>query len=186
MFEITISNTKKNSGSRILVELDRSPLAIPPVVLIGGGDRKAKLKAHYSKCLGADDKDQRQQQLFQFFAFIYGHGKKDNKGLHLVASSKQYQIHGQAVKEFLEENKEMLDLVSGYVVDGIKPVAQTMDNRPIKEILDEAAGTAAPAEPMIPFGQSSVQLPPEEMAQIQALIQEDQARERLAANPQAQ
>lgn len=177
MFEITQGRSAKNQGTRILVDVERAVTAIPKAVLIGGGDRKTKLKAHYSKCLGANATSSAQQALFQFFAFIYGHGKKDNKGLHLVCASKNQPIHTQAVKEFLIENSEVLDLVSGYVVDGIRPVAQTTDNCPLNGILDEATSDVSD---MMSFNGSSVQLPPEEMVQIQMLIEEDQARERLA------
>ena len=66
MFEISIGRTNKTQDKRILLDLDRSPLAIPATVLLGTGDRKAKLKAHYAKCLG-NNEDPKLQGMFHFF-----------------------------------------------------------------------------------------------------------------------
>lgn len=169
-YDILIGKSKE---AAVEIHLDGNvPTDIPPHVGLGIGDKKARYTKHLQKCFNDGSK------LLNYLAYIHKTAKEKGN-ITLVCRCKFKAFHALAVKEFLETNKELLDTCLPYLFPKDFPKPEGAENQEVPDDLK------AQLSGMEGFGGMSsgnnVQLPPEEMAQIQELIRQDQEREAQAA-----
>jgi hypothetical protein len=171
----------KSKQSKVQVHLDHpNPSGIPASVLAGVGDKKTRYKNYLSKCFDGGNKTH--PRLLNFLAYIHRNGK-EHGSINLVANAggnkKLATMQMEAVKEFIEENRDTLDVLLPYLFADIG-LNQSTDKINITNIPDELKNQLDrqlldqdivhdDTEPSIP-----PQLTADDMAQIQKLIEEDQ------------
>lgn len=157
-----------------------NPSMMPPSVILGVGDKKKRYDAYLDKCLSDNPK------LLNYLAFIHKTGNEKGS-ITLVARHKLGKVHAEGVRDFLTRHHETLDMILPYIFPGEgykapeSPAPEFGPGGLPPEITSQMDG-----QQMMPMSGGNVQLPPEDMAQIQRLIAEDQAREaELAATKSA-
>lgn len=163
----------KSKQAEVEVQLDGNvPTEVPPHVGLGIGNKAARYEKHLQKCFADNAK------LLNYLAFIHKTGKEKGS-ITLVCRCHFSKFHAQKVKEFLENNKELLDTCLPYIFpneEGYK--AKDYTDGVLPDDLKSQLGSTPGMEGFGPMN-GKVNLPPGEMAQIQELIRLDQEREAL-------
>ena len=147
-YEITVSS-KPRKDVPLSVMIDRLPeLMVPGHVAISVGNKAVMYRKYLDKTL-FDEKNK--QRLLNFMVHLHDKGLEVG-AMHLVCGCK-FRFHANVLKEFLVENMDTFSSLISYLVPGSKNVS----------MLTDAAGPSMP----------KATLSPEDMAQIQALIDQD-------------
>ena len=155
-------------GLPIRIMLDNgSPASIPPAVLVGVGDKKARYKKWLDRAFTDDT------GLLRYLAFIYK-TIKERSNVELICACKPHKAdrhyHLSAVREWLEENHEALDSLLPYLFDKSAP-ADTDASAQEPKKADAITATATTAGQAIAQGL----ITSEDFAQMTAIIDSDQA-----------
>lgn len=167
MYTLTVGKNKK---AAVEVYLDTrnprqpNPSAIPPHVGLGTGDKKKRYKTYLGKCFGSNS------ELLRYLAYLHKLAKEKGS-MTLIATHKMGKTQTEGVKEFLEENRETLDAILPYIFPGEGYKApENIDQANLPDEV-KAQLESQMSAPM----QGTAQLSEDDMAQIKALIAEDQA-----------
>lgn len=148
-YRIFINNKK---DTKVDVHLDNHKIAIYPQgpMLFGTGSLADKYTKHIENCFSKDNR------MSNYLAWLHRQGK-EHGNLNLICNKpKLRSFYPQAIKAFLEKNRETLDLMLPYLFkDYVAPQGEASSMQTMKKAT----------------------LPPEDMAQIQQLILEDQQKE---------
>lgn len=158
-YQIFINN---KNNAKVDIHLDNKTLPVYPnnQVFFGTGKVADKYSKYIKDCFSKD------QKMMRCLAFFHRQGKEKGN-LNLICNKPKLRpFYPQAVKAFLEENKETLDMMLPYLFTDY--AAPQSDTAPVPKM-------------------SKATLPAEDMAQIQELIRQDQEREaQLKAQEQSQ
>ena len=155
---------KKTPETKVEINVDIPQFSIPPSVSLGVGNKARRYKDHLDHCLSND------QELLRNLAYIHKQGK-EHGDVVLFCNCKLKAIHAISIKEWIEENKDTLDMMIPYIFSN---EGYTMKKVNLEDLTEEERRDLQ--------GQSSAVLPEADMLAIQALIKEDQERTAQSLN----
>lgn len=164
MYAIYLS---KNKLSKVDVNISGNvPTAIPPSVLSGIGNKKARYAKFLEKCLSEN------HQLLRYLALIHKTGK-ENGSVSLISTNILHRMQTECVKDFLVNHQDTLDAIIPYLFagEGYKGEAVKVNLSELPESLRKEYENDM--QPMSDSNKPS----PEDLDAIYKLIAEDQARE---------
>lgn len=100
-----------------------SPAAIPAFVSFGVGNKKKRYTDWLSTCFTSNTR------LLNFLAYIHRLGK-EKQCIALVAKGQLGNMQAQCVKDFLNFNAEMLDIILPYIFNDIKQMTDKIPEAP--------------------------------------------------------
>ena len=108
MYQILL---KDSPDAKVTVYIDgRQPTAIPPSILAGIGNKEKRYEQYLDSCFT----DEKKKQVLNFMIFLNKTGKEQGN-LFLKCQCKYHKFHGRIIKEFLEKNKETLDMLQNFM-----------------------------------------------------------------------
>lgn len=163
-----ITTGKKPEGAKLVINIDQIPaLAIPPVILIGTGNKAGPYKKFLEKNLFSNP--------MVTNTFVKMHDMAiTNSGMHLNCKCRHQKFHAQVLKELFEEHADTFTSLISYLIP----------NSENKANLDKEEGEEVPqSPPMMAMGTQTTldQLNVPGADQLRALIAADMEEERLKA-----
>lgn len=177
MYDILLGKSKEKVDNELVVNVNQQrALAVPPSVALGVGDKQARYRNLLDSCIGNEGKG---RHTLNFLAYIHKEAKKGT-ALRLICDCRYKKFHAAEIKGFLERNRELLDMMLPYLFpnEGYKPKEQDPSSLPqeLQHLVGQLPASGDDAAAKQP---AAAQLSSDDMAQIQALIKADQAKELL-------
>lgn len=164
-----ISTGKKPEGAKLVINIDQIPaLAIPPVVLVGTGNKAGPYKRFLEKNLFDNP--------MVTNTFVKMHDMAiTNGGMHLECKCRHQKFHAEVLKEVFEEHGDTLTSLISYLIPGSGNKANLDKEKEGEEEVQSA--------PMMTMGTQTTldQLNVPGADQLRALIAADMEEERLEA-----
>ena len=167
-----ITTGKKPEGVKLVINIDQIPaLAIPPVILIGTGNKAGPYKKFLEKNLFVNP--------MVTNTFVKMHDMAiTNSGMHLECKCRHQKFHAQVLKELFEEHADTLTSLISYLIPN-------SENKANLDKEKEGEEEVQPVPTMAMGTQTTLgQLNVPGADQLRALIAADMEKERLGAEQQ--
>lgn len=162
-----------NKESKLTIHLDGiTELRVPGVVFAGIGNKKTRYTNYLEKCF------KNNQKLLHMLCRLHVEGYKNGEAT-LICHKKVKDFHGVCIKEFLEKNDDFLKSIIPYVFPKMELPKELKTDQATQNLTDDQKAEFGSMFQNNETTTIPAQLTEDDMSQIRALIEGDQARQEI-------